>query len=77
MLPPKRTLTCNEAIGASEMVVLHVEVKFAERSDHCYMIIIVWDEMLEHCDKWTMSLKNDSQLPLSLRQDIVMPQLGG
>lgn len=52
--------------GNSRGVVLHVEVKLAGHTDHCSIIVIVWQETIE--SQSTMSVQNDTELPITIRQ---------
>jgi hypothetical protein len=47
-------------------VVLHVEVKLADPSDNCSIIIFVWQDTIE--SKAAMSINNETEVPITVRQ---------
>lgn len=52
-------------------IVLHIEVKLADPTDHCSIIVIVWQETIE--SRAAMSIRNSSDVPITIRQaDIEM-----
>jgi hypothetical protein len=46
--------------------VLHIEVKLADPSDMCSVIVLIWRETVE--SKTAMSIRNDCDLPITVRQ---------
>lgn len=54
----------------TEKILLHIEVKFAEVDDLSYMTMLIWKETTEQRDKWTISVKNEANYPITLRQDL-------
>lgn len=47
-------------------IVIHVEVKLADPSDHCSIIIIIWEETIE--SRASMSICNNSDVTITVRQ---------
>jgi hypothetical protein len=54
----------------SDTILLHVEVKLADSGDLSYMTILVWKETTEAKSQWTLSVRNDTILPITIRQDM-------
>eukprot|EP01033_Poteriospumella_lacustris_P006747 gene6747-4866_t len=50
----------------SRGMVLHVEVKLANHTDRCSIIVVLWQETIEA--QATMSVQNDTDLPITIRQ---------
>ena len=52
-------------------IVLHVEVKLADPTDHCSIIVVIWQETIE--SRAAMSIRNTSDVSITVRQaDIEM-----
>ena len=49
-------------------VVAHVEVKMAEPTENCAAVIVIWKSSWESSSGLTLSIKNDSFIPLTLTQ---------
>lgn len=47
-------------------VVVHVEVRMAERADNCSLIVILWRETV--ASRTSLLIQNDAEEPITLRQ---------
>jgi hypothetical protein len=54
------------AVASAGGIVLHVEVKLADPTDHCSIIVVVWQETVE--GRASMCIRNTSDLPVTIRQ---------
>eukprot|EP01041_Mallomonas_annulata_P004154 gene4154-8257_t len=66
LLLPTRGLTSEQSDYAVPPIVLHLEVKEAEPEESCYMMIVVWRSSIGNGA--TLSIRNDCNFPISLRQ---------
>ena len=56
---------------AEDAFVLHVEVRFADPSDHSYVNIVVWAPIPDKdgcCHKAALSIRNDTMYPIIIKQ---------
>ena len=54
-----------------EAMVLHVEVRFSDPSDHSYVNIVLWaptPDQAGHCHRSSLSIRNDTQYPITVTQ---------
>ena len=54
-----------------DAIVLHVEVRFADPSDHSYVNIVIWAPVPDpsgHCHRSSLSVRNDTPYKVSLKQ---------
>ena len=67
----KYTTEKDPDVTVEDAIVLHVEVRFADPSDHSYVNIVVWAPIPDHyghCHRASLSVRNETPYKISLKQ---------